>query len=395
MKRFLFVQCLLAVWSLILFQGRVTAEEVTDLTQIPTSKIYSAWQDSLEKWADLSTSDQDAQTRAFFDAFKTADVMDRCTRESEGKQDDADLGGFINGKMQYSPLTARELAAILADLQVRMTCHKAITQYLAEHKEAYTPEERDILATALLELSDTCEYPISIRNQIEGGAASMAPQDEILERMKSYAEGPTDEIRFQGLMMISLSCDPRAADLLRSVMEGYRVRKEVPPARFLNIAGATLGPGGYDILLHFLEQTINTPQFMDALLGLVLTRDFRAVDQVIQAYFDGTTGIRDQTSRIEDQALRSYYFKLWHMGRTLEPVLIPALAGEDPERRVEALELLDRSSRYGVAANAAEVFQALQQLIERPDASSSQVLQCQQIIERLQAWEAEKALRNK
>ena len=111
---------------------------------------------------------------------------------------------------------------------------------------------------------------------------------------------------------------------------------------------------------------------------------------LLREYGDSLTGIRDWTSRDTAKEERGWYFHLWHCTRVYEPTLVKVLAAADQEQRHEAIELLDRASRYGALSDYPAMLAAL------TGAEMSQPNVAQRVAEirsRFDLWEAAKSSR--
>jgi len=190
--------------------------------------------------------------------------------------------------------------------------------------------------------------------------------------------------------MMAESKDPRAADLMLRVLQGYIERRTFPPGRALIGAGMRLGPRAFPLLLSFYQMAKEFDLRRVPLEGICRTQDPRALSVLLDEYGDQTTGIRDRTSEITDRKEKDRYFDLWHCSRILEPTSIKALQGEDQDLRKKALEVLDRESRYGKAADTGPVRASLEKAAGLWGERSAEGDRCREVSARFADWQAMK-----
>jgi hypothetical protein len=343
-------------------------------------------------WRELSEAERQRRVQQTLAPYGVEDVCRLC-RDSESSVPAGRLANsFLEVKLYGSPFTAKELARLIEDKTVGPICHKVLVKHVGQHKEEFSAADGEVLATALLQLADGSGYPEGIRNQLEVAAASLSHGEEAIKRMRTYSASASDELLMQASRMMCASRDPRAMPLLLDVL-GRRARAGVmvPGKLLIETASKLRGPS-YEAVVRFLPLSRNDQERQDVLHALAYSGDFRVMPLLLQAYDDSLTGIRDWTSRDTSKEERGKYFHLWHCTRVFEPGMVSALTGPVPEGRRQAIELLDRASRFGAMLDSRVVGDALQ-VASREDPKSQQRLG--EIQARFDAWEAEKAVRGK
>jgi hypothetical protein len=135
----------------------------------------------------------------------------------------------------------------------------------------------------------------------------------------------------------------------------------------MTLLGKSLGSKVFDLLVGFRSKLQGERERYDALQAIVYTGDPRAFEILLAAYKDESTWILNRTFELQDKEERHRHFLLWHLCRVLEPALIEALTGDREDLRLQAVELLDRQSRYGVAEDMDGVLEGLREVASRPD----------------------------
>lgn len=355
-------------------------------------EVLAAWQDSGKVWAALPEDAQEARAKKFLSAFHVSDFQRLCREAASG--DAADMPGFLALKLLVDPLPAADLSILLEDLGLGDGCHKAVVQHLGRARDSFQGDDRERLADALLKLADESGYAKGIKNQLESAAASFTSRDELLERMRSYSSSEDENVQLHGIKLMSLSADPRARDLMKEFVQRYTDRGKVPSARVLVYLGETLGSDAFEDLLSFREGLQTEEERFHVLRAMAHTRDPRVFPLLLEAYNDRSTGILNNTFALEDKAERSRHFRLWVLCRVLEPALIEALTGDDPRLQGEAVEILDRESRYGVAEDMEGVMSALNEVASTPDVGQELARRLRGIISRFERREQERVVRS-
>ncbi|MDM7915380.1 MAG: hypothetical protein QUU85_08965, partial [Candidatus Eisenbacteria bacterium] len=273
---------------------------------------------------------------------------------------------------------------------LQMGCHKEAIAYVSSKRDSFPPEDGRILGDAMLSLADHSSYPPGVRSQIEMAAAYLSSEDSILTRIRAYAGSSSPALQALATDMMAESRDPRANRLLLDQLAKYRKGDVPPPGRLLIAAGMKMKGSAYDALLAIFRETTDAELRRAALQGLAYSGDARAIGLLLEEYGDDQTGIRDSASSIPDRAELGRYQDLWYCTRLLEPTLIPALLGSDKSLSLQALELIDRESRFGLAAGNEGMLTALRDFAAKADQDTALVRRAVETAGRFQRWEAEK-----
>jgi|AMFO01.1.fsa_nt_gi hypothetical protein len=348
----------LALVLAALVQGPAWGQE-TQGTEL--ERVLRAWSDSLKAWQALPDSLRREKAKQFLAGISLERIRKICQEEMPAELERT-LKGFMKARLEAAPLSALDLAALLSDVEVKAPCHQGIVLFLSHNRERYdTPENAEVLARAMLDLADESGYPEGIRHQLEMGAAYFSSSDLLYRRMLAYRDSGDARQQVWAVDLMWESRDPRARKLLRETLEIYWRRGPSKALyRAMTKAAERLGPEVFPTLAAIFREAPDPDTWRAALEALGRCRAPRAMGIILAAYGDSATGIRDRTDEIVDRAEYSRYYHLWLATRLLEPTLVEALEGEDAELARQALELLDRESRFGAAANPDAVIGALQ-----------------------------------
>ncbi|MBD3336832.1 MAG: hypothetical protein GF355_15070 [Candidatus Eisenbacteria bacterium] len=379
----------------LLFSPFHAARSAGDLSDAPLTVITRAWQDSAASWADLGDAERRARGQRFYERFEPEDIFRLCRETARDESAPAShMTGFMRAKLLLDPVSIETMSALIADPTVGVPCLKGVILHLATVRDTLSTRSKETLATAMLELADQQKHPTPYREQLEGAAASLSARDELLERMRDYAWGPTGEIQYHGLNMMAQSIDPRARDLMEERLQDMQAQGQVPSGELMILFGRTLEQRAYDELHDYFVNVESDAEWRrNALQALSYTHDPRVMEILLSEYGGIDSEIRDRTFELADREERSRYWWLWHMTRVMEPALIEALAGDDPARRRQALELLDRASRFGVPEDLEGVLEALARLEQRGDVGEELAVRALRIISRFEQREVERANR--
>ena len=269
-------------------------------------------------------------------------------------------------------------------------CQKALVQHVAKHKDSYSRGESEILAESILRLADTAGYPEGIRSQLEVAAASLSRTDDVLRRMQTYGSSSSENLVTQGARMMAASGDPRATGLLMDLLGRYARNSRMLSGKVLIDVGMKLGPQGYTPILAFLSLARDPQERVAVLQSAAYTQDPRAMGLLLREYGDSLRGIRDSTSSAVSPEEKARYFWLLHCTCLLEPTLHTSLSDSSGFRRRQAVELLDRGSRYGTLHDYPAMEEALDRAVAHEPTMRQRVTE---IRRRFEHWESEKASR--
>jgi hypothetical protein len=366
------------------------ARAATNLPDLPLSALTAAWTDSNRVWQGIPEARRRDRMTAFFAPFHSVDLCRICRESAGAKETERVVEGFLRAKFESVPPTTDELVALLQDLTAGPACHKVVVQYLSRTKDSYSQTDGDRLGQALLGLADHAAYPVGIEAMLEVAAAHLSRADAMVARIERYAASQQPDEQLRAIDMMAESKDPRAADLMERTLEAYRRNGVMPAPRVLVAAGMRLGSRAYPFLEWSLATAPDEPTRMKVLEGLAHSKDPRALRHLLAAYGDSLTGIQDVASMAIDRAAKEHYFQLWFCTRLLEPTIIQVLPGSEPLLRAQALELVDRESRYGIPADPPGLTQALRQYAGLPGQDPANIKRVMEILARFELREAER-----
>lgn len=351
--------------------------------------LIAVWRDSIMTWKDLSREEVSERNSRFMAGVRFEELLAACRAVDATSADSRMMEGLLKQGLDDLDLSATELATILRDPGVDTPCHKGILMYLSHAKSTFVGARGDTLAPALLELADRGNYEPGVRAQFEMAAAFLSTSDAIYERIRDFSESQSPEVRASAFDMMIESRDPRTAALLKKTLERYVTERRIPPGRVLTGAGRRLGSDGVVPLVAFLALSDDFNNVRRLVLeGLAGTQDPQGYSYLIDEYGDRETGVRDSTSSIENPVVKNRYFGLWHIGRVYEPALARSLESGPPDECHQAIEILDRGSRFGKCANKDVVIPALGRAALRTDLTETDRARCDATRVRLEDWAA-------
>lgn len=348
----------------------------------PEATALAQFADSVRAWKGLPEDELRSRARRFFRPYGVDDVRRLCRSAGEGEGSARLAKTFLQAMLTGDPLPARDLALLIGDPSMGHDCHEVLVKHVGQRKESYQGEDAELLADAFLRLADGADYPVGIRNQLEMAAATLSREDAVLERIRTYAASSAEDLQLQALRMMNTSRDPRATAELLDYLAARAREKRLPPTKALIETGLRKGPQAYDPIARFLPLASLPEDRANVLIALSHTQDLRALPLVLHEFGDSLTGIQIREKAEEEE--RSRYFQLWRCVRVLEPVLATALTGPSAERRRQAIELLDRSSRLGPAAEYEATQSALARSEELEPAMRQRIVEIRQRFDRSQ-----------
>lgn len=320
------------------------------------------------------------------------------------------LRNFVRGRLNVAPPAAEELAWLLRHPLMREGCQQEIVQYVSHARAQYRgTEDGEVLARAFLDLADSGVRPPGINRRLEVAAAYLWADPSLMARMMEYCWDPDPQRVLHGVTMLEGSLDPASGDSLLAVVEvrGDTIDDPKVQAVLMKATAIRAGAKAYDALHRFYaaladanfeeSTTQSAPESSAvsalaypggglsayALEALVRTGDRRALELLLDAYGDRTTGIADTTSSRHDPDRRSRYYQLWFLVRLAEPRLMRLLAEGDQDDVDLAIELLDRESRFGVPAARDTLYQAMESAARRAATPAAERLES--ILQRFRA----------
>jgi hypothetical protein len=279
---------------------------------------------------------------------------------------------------------------MLRDATLGTPCHGTVIQVVFRNRDAYTSAEGDTLAAAMLALTDRAAYDDDVRGQLEKASAYLSSADRVLARMRSKLDSADPKEREAGIAMAGESRDPRVTGLLSDLIDRFQARAEFPPTRLLNVYATKSGRAGYDRIHRFYQSSGDADFKLRALEAICSTADPRAMRDLLEAYGDAKTGIRDSTAQMANGTEKNRYQRLWSYTRIMEPTLVESLDGDDPILRTTALELADRESRFGPPVEPGELTRALRAFASSPgqnaESSKRAMATVSRVERRVQEW---------
>ncbi len=327
------------------------------------------WRELRAGMPEMSREQRLGAATAFFSTIPWDRIMSYC---GEGASAGPDLGefifGLVDGKLRSGDWQAADLAAIISDPDMASSCQSAIVKHIYTHREAIAETDAaPVLAQAFITLADSDSRSLNHGRQLELGAANLWGGGGILSRMLRYSRGDEKEIVRHGIRMFCETTAPEPMDSLAVITRELAEHRRYPRALGRALIGLSecCGATYFDLFLEMLETSGEDLQLRrDALKAMGRSGDPRSYALLVDEYKDSETGIVDATHAIEDRDLRSFYWNLWLATRLAEPGMIDLLDG-DGDHAEEAIELLDRASRFGLADTREEILTAMERWAAR------------------------------
>jgi hypothetical protein len=173
--------------------------------------------------------------------------------------------------------------------------------------------------------------------------------------MMRYGRSEDARVAKHAVDMLQSSRDPRASDSLIALVRELKAASRHPEVckRAVHIMGVRCDAKIWQFLVEYLREAKRAEPAViatEALNSMAYCQDPRFYPILLAEYADSATGIVDGTREIEDRDLRARYYTLWHFTRVAEPGIIEILEADAPEAS-QAVELLDRASRFGSPAS--------------------------------------------
>jgi len=350
------------------------------------------WLDYLDGLGPLSREERMEKARQFFLTVEWENLHYYCTdsHAQAGPSASSALGSMVDARLRAGDWDPAVIAAMLSDPGCNAHCQRAILQQFRTRVDSLRSlPEAAIYSEALLALADSGARQAGVGRQIERAAAALDATPSLMDRMMGYARADDSVLRVHGTAMLRESCDPAARDSLRVVADELLAQGgwERP------LGQALIGLSeGEDARRHFdffegvaavAEGEVGRGLYHETLCAMARSGDPRAYPHILAAYGDSLTGIADKTSALPQGKLRQRYWNLWHMTRLCERGMIEVFEENAPGAS-EALELLDRASRFGLPALREEILAPLQAWGARQDAATA--ARAAEVLERFRAW---------
>lgn len=342
-----------------------------------------AWRDSLRTWSTFTEERRRARSIDFMRHYDLVDVETMCRECATNTRLGVDGAAFLRARFSLLPPASGELLQMLRDPTVGLPCHGTIEDYIFRKRSIFSPAEKDSLASAMLSLAERANYSADVRQALDWGAAELSRSDRVFERMRLRIQSDDPHEREIGVGMAVNSADPRADDLFTRYLDRAKAEGELPPTPLLSSYAVKIGRPAYERIRFFYERSGDADYRLKTLLALCRTMDPRAMRDLVDAYQDEATGIRDSTSTSRDPHDRAHYYQLWSCAAALDSTLAVSLRGSDPIHANTALEIADRASRYGPwAGGAANVVAALGDFATKPGTDAAAARRAEAIMER-------------
>ncbi len=349
------------------------------LAATPASAAPESWEsltDFEARWrqfrldlADLDREERLAEAARFFESVPWEQVRFYCSGEA-GPDLSNFLGGMVETKLRFQPVNLGVLADLVGDADTDAGCQRAAVKFIFVHADSFAALPGvSHLARAFLDLADSGKRSAKIGRELERGAAALWAGDELMRRMMSHGRAGEFRETKHGVKMLAGSCDPRATDSLAVLCHELADEGGYDRTVGFGLQRLSEKTGGehFDFFVELAEESADDPigeLHRAALSAIGGSGDPRAYPILLAEYDDEETGIVAATGEIADRDLRSRYWSLWFAVRLAEPGMIEVLGTGDPVA-VQAVELLDRASRFGLPDTREEICLALEAWGER------------------------------
>jgi hypothetical protein len=372
----------LAVAGMLPSGGRASEDAAAPTLQA----AILAWRDSLRSWSTYTEEHRRAKSIDFMRHYDDFDVATMCRECAKSTRLGVDGAAFLRARFSLLSPGPTELLRMLRDPSLGLPCHGTIEETIFRKRAGYSSAEKDSLASAMLTLAERANYAAEVRRNLEWGAADLSRSDRVYERMDRRIRSDDPQDRETGVGMAVNSGDPRAVTLLTQHLDRVKAEGGLPDAPLLSTYAVKMGRSAYDRIRFFYERSGDGDYRAKALLALCRTKDPRAMSDLIDAYQDTETGIRDSTSMLKDPHEGGRFYQLWSCAAVLDSTIAASLLGNDSVRAASALEIVDRASRFGPWAGSSEnVAAALLDFAKKPGRDAALARRAEGIVDRLRA----------
>jgi hypothetical protein len=314
------------------------------------AQIMARWKAYIEPLKNVPREVRVPESKKFFATipWETLDYL--CNEGSLGVGPDSAgiLVQIMTFRLQVAPPTTAEIAAMVANHNRVVECRSPLVAWVIGRRDSLSAADRAQLGTALRTAATFPGLPPVYQDQLLVGMASLVASDSLMAGMMAWGRGTNPDTTRIAVRMLSQSVDPRAPDSLAALAREYQVARSPALELPLTYCRGRCGELALPVFIATFEDSTITPERMvKGLEAAATVPKLTAAQAILDRYRDH--GVIADSTFTSQTSPRGLYYGLWLATRIAEPHLTTWLqSGTDAEAHV-ALELFDRSFRYGPA----------------------------------------------
>ncbi|HWN82167.1 MAG TPA: hypothetical protein VNM87_08745 [Candidatus Udaeobacter sp.] len=337
------------------------------------AQVMARWKAFIEPLRNVPREVRVPESKKFFATipWETLDYL--CEEGSPGVGPDSAgmLLQIMTFRMQVIQPSTAEIATMVADHDKVIECRSPLVAWVVGHRDRLNAPERVQLASAFRTAATFPGLQPAYTGQLLVGTASLIATDSLMAGMMGWGRGVNPDTAGYAVRMLSQSVDPRAPDSLAALAREYAAagspRLDLP----LIFCRGRCGELALPTFIATFEDSTATPERMVAGLEAAATVPTLPAAQAILGRYRDHGVIADSTFTAAGTEAGRYY-GLWLATRIAEPHLTAWLRTGDESEAQTALELFDRSFRYGPADQDSLVTSSLGALAARTRGDTAQ-----------------------
>jgi hypothetical protein len=336
------------------------------------AQILARWKSYVEPYRDVPRDIRVPESKKFFLTIPWDNIDYLCREGSPGVDPDSagSLLHLVRYRLEVGPPPAEVVAAMLESPDIVLPCRTSLFVWAVGRRDSLNEPDRRRLAGAALAATRLTALPEAFRERLYTGAATLIADDSLMTLMSTEARSADSARARLGIRMLASSIDSRAADSLAALARLHHdARSPLLDEALIHCRGRCADLA-LDIFIATFRRARSRGQELLALEAAARVPRADAAQAILDFYADEGM-IADSTFAAGGSA-RARFYSLWLATRIAEPHLITWLErGTMSEARL-AVELLDRSLRFGPADQDSVVVAALARWAERaPDAEGA------------------------
>jgi hypothetical protein len=273
------------------------------------------------------------------------------------------LRPVVQYRLEVEPPSVEAMASMIASPNYVLPCKGPLLTWVYAHRDSLSSRDRELLADAHLSGAEVPGLVGPYQDQFYVGAVALVANDSLMSMMMEGGRS-TDESRIRrSVRLLAASSDKRAPDSLAFLARGFHAAASPLLDEALVHCQGRCAELALNTFIGSFRNARSPHQEVLALQAAARVPRREAAEALLAFYGDDGQ-VADSTFAAPGTAQARYY-GLWLATRVAEPHLAKWLrSGEKDEARV-ALELFDRSLRYGPADQDSLVVGALAAWAER------------------------------
>ncbi len=335
------------------------------------SEILGRWQPYVDQYKDAPREERVTESKKFFLTIPWDNIEYLCLAGSPGVGPDstAVLRYLMTYRLEVGPPPVAAMAPLIANPDHVMECRVPLMGWVFQHRDELSPEDRRLLAAAHLAAA---EFPgeEAVVDKCYVGAAALVASDSLMGGMMAWGRSGDELLAGRAVRMLTSSADPRSPDSLAALAQVlFDERSPALDVALVQCRGRCQ-EAAYPVFISAFQNPRSSEQEVTALEAAARVPRVETAQAILDHYADGGV-IADSTFTSAGEA-RVHYYGLWIATRVAEPHLLSWLR-EGNERAADlAIELLDRSLRFGPPDKDPEVVAALDAFAERTPAAKAE-----------------------